>query len=277
MGNNSKRFLAAMIDCTYGILKKYVIFLHLYVLYLGCICLSVAVHSDIFNFIFGNKNYTGDVLDIGIYVLNGNHYTFVASVYTAILVLTAICKGIEIASRYYADSKALFRKATDIIEIIAVCLIIIIKSHDVAISVDIIFAIDILYYIYGCFLRLLVNKCKLDLKYFRCKHVYLTAPMGKATILSKDAEGAETEKTKKENAENKPLTVHGLIDILEKVKVKEMDVAVRYNYIIADATDVFECESDGKPFMCIDCNAYTRVTETENTSDSPEEEEMDKK
>lgn len=199
---NSKIFLTAMIDCTYGILKKYVTFLKLYILYFGCICLSVAVRSNIVNYVINQFDYTDDIFNIEISVLNGNHYKLVALIYTAVLAIAAICKGIEIASRYYADSKALYRKATDIIEIIAVCLIILIKPHGVAISVDTIFAICILLFVYRLISYLLVNKCKLDLKYFSCKHVYLAAPMGKATILSKDAEEAETEKTKKENAEN---------------------------------------------------------------------------
>ena len=255
MKENSKIFLTTTLDCTYGIVKRYVTFLRIYVLYLGIIYLSTIVHSDIVSYLLKTFNYSEDIPNMETFVQNGDHFKLVFGIYVIILILTAICGGIQLASRFYAGPKERYKIVTDISEISAVLLVTcIIYSKCPIISLDHFFVMCIILGIYKFVSLLLAKKLNLNLKYFKTESVQIPAPMGKAVILSgniKKEEVDEPKENKNENAEHQTLTVQKLIDKLEKVE--EMDVSVRYGSVIVDATDVFECESDGVPFMCIDC------------------------
>lgn len=49
-------------------------------------------------------------------------------------------------------------------------------------------------------------------------------------------------------------TVKELIAELEKIENKEMEVAIRTGVYIKNIDAIFECESDGIPFLCLDSN-----------------------
>lgn len=198
MKKNNKKFLTTMIDCTYGILKRYVAFLNLYVLLLGTLCLITIVYSDLFK----NIECSKDILTIKNHIESGQHYGLTFAIYCMILIITAICRGIQLASRFYARPKEHYKIVTDFSEIGGVFLIICIKySNSPVISLDHIFVMCIILGIYKLISQLLVKKSGLNLKYFKSECIYLSAPMGKATILSettkKDTEelGDEKEET----------------------------------------------------------------------------------
>lgn len=48
------------------------------------------------------------------------------------------------------------------------------------------------------------------------------------------------------------MTIGDLITELEKINNKEMEIAIRTGTNITGISDVFECEADGVPFICID-------------------------
>lgn len=49
-------------------------------------------------------------------------------------------------------------------------------------------------------------------------------------------------------------TVKELIAELEKIDNKEMEVTIRTDIYITNINDVFECEADGIPFICLESN-----------------------
>lgn len=49
------------------------------------------------------------------------------------------------------------------------------------------------------------------------------------------------------------ITVEKLIEELEKVENKQMEVVARRNSHITNVIDTFECEADGVCYICIDC------------------------
>lgn len=71
----------------------------------------------------------------------------------------------------------------------------------------------------------------------------------------------------KESSKNRPTVteeyVVGCTDELQKVQNKKMEVAVRDNVIIKSLSGgLYECEADGVPFMCIDCETESKHVKT---------------
>ena len=53
------------------------------------------------------------------------------------------------------------------------------------------------------------------------------------------------------------ITIKKMIEELEKIDDKEMEVAVRVDTRVMSLEDVvYECEADGTPFMCIDAEDF---------------------
>ena len=246
-----KYSITGFFDAIWGILKRCFNFMKAYILLAGAVFMILIAPTgftnSILHFLFGQQVLS--VTDFLDFMKNGTFFDYMINLYMFQSVIVILFK---IAKISFSMCGRKFDKITDILEIVsAYGIISCYNSFRTDISIDSVIVVAIAYYLIGFIYKKVVIKCNLESKHFKkgcCK-----APLGKATIGSEvpKEDKAEELADENENAEHQTLTVQKLIDKLGKVE--EMDVSVRYGSVIVDATDVFECESDGVPFMCIDC------------------------
>ena len=167
MKNNFKNILTTTVDCTFGILRNYVRFLRIVIVYLGSVILSSVFPSNISNWL----NFPTDALNIKEYIQSGEYFTTISSVYVSIAILCILCELTQILCRWYADKKDLYNKITNISEISGACCIIFVSDniHKGALSLNHIFIMCIALAIYDIISIVMTELFDFDFKYVKIK------------------------------------------------------------------------------------------------------------
>lgn len=237
----NKNTLVIILDFVYGVVKRYFRYIMVYCTLISSVVIVLNTSCYMVNTYFKQSLST---LDIRECILKDYDY-----IYAIILI------DIILALLFYCIKRCIFIRPSSFSNIMElnVTFVILALSRFLfpVINMDQIIIVFITYFIVTLVYKTLVKKMQLNSRYFWFAKGNCSEPLGKAVISS---EITSENHSDEEKTVYQPKTVQELIDELEKVKNKEMEVAVRCNdYVIRDIEDTFECESDGIPFICIDC------------------------